>query len=583
MPGTVHVDSHSHVFNAEDLPIDGFLKRLSPVPRLLTGVVSVPLDRLAAWAAPGSGEAEHLLAFLRGAAGLEAVGALPERPAAELVTDAELDGLLLRHLGPVPAEARVESLGGVDDALATQLERLPPPDIIELEGWLREWGDPGLDSAGGQLEGLGDVAAWARSRAGSLRAAVKRYVAALRLITRHRYAIAAELARTYPDVALFTPALVDFTFTAGDRPSTMVPRQIAVHALVAKLSVVGGLPGAPDTRVHPFAPFCPYREVETSELKFWDVRTEPSSPYVPYADPADAGPEDHYHMGQTYDPARAKRLLAPGGDWHSAVLELDGVERSLDLVRHAVELGGFSGVKIYPPAGFAPLGNVIRFGERRGHQLDAALRALYAYCVAMDVPILTHASASNGFADGYDDLASPAGWELALEAFPELRVSFGHFGHLHGENVGHAGEASFGWPTRFVRLIDRFPNVYADVGNSKLAINESFRQQFVALLQVFLGPSGTTDEKFVKRRKRVMYGSDYWLNTLSPDHVGYHRVFNETIASNFDGAVHRWFMGENALRFLGIVDDEGRPASTNANRRRLRELYGAHPLPDWLE
>ncbi|MDT0353914.1 hypothetical protein [Pseudonocardia charpentierae] len=48
---------HSHIFNAEDLPTDGFIKRQSPLPALLTGVLSLPLDRLSAWAAPGSKEA----------------------------------------------------------------------------------------------------------------------------------------------------------------------------------------------------------------------------------------------------------------------------------------------------------------------------------------------------------------------------------------------------------------------------------------------------------------------------------------------------------------------------------------------
>jgi hypothetical protein len=42
MSGIV-VDCHSHVFNAEDIPIDGFLKRRVPVPSLLTGVFSGPL------------------------------------------------------------------------------------------------------------------------------------------------------------------------------------------------------------------------------------------------------------------------------------------------------------------------------------------------------------------------------------------------------------------------------------------------------------------------------------------------------------------------------------------------------------
>ncbi len=574
-----HVDAHSHVFNAEDLPIDGFIKRLSPAPRILTAVVSVPLDRLASWAAPGSGEVDALLAMLGGAL-REAPVTPPGSPADELLSDAELDGLLVRHLGPVPPPAN-EGPVNIDAAIATQLERLSVAEMLELESWLREWGDPEVDLGVGQLEGLTDVVAWAGTRAGALRRAVKRYVAALRLITHFRYEIVGELGRTYPDVRLYTPALVDFTYTARDRPSTLVPRQIAVHALVAKLSMVGGIPGAPDVRVHPFVGFCPYREVASSELAFWDVTSDPKCPYIPYANAVTADPEDRYQPGLRYEPGRARALAEPEGEWHAARLDIDHVERSLDLVRHAIELGGFAGVKIYPPAGFAPLGNALRFGERVGQRLDAALRALYAYCVALDVPILTHAAASNGFADGYDDLASPAGWELAFAEFPHLRVCFGHFGHLHGE-ADPVDAASFGWPSRFLRLIDNYPNVYADVGNSKLAIDDRFRARYVELLRAFLGPAGTTDATFVKRRKRVMYGSDWWMNTLSPDHASYHEVFNQTVSAAFDADVHRWFMGDNALRFLGIADDAGGPAEGNLNRQRLRAAYGPRRPPDWL-
>jgi hypothetical protein len=66
------VDCHSHVFNAEDLPIDGFLKRrLTPLPSLLAGVASLPLDRLTAWAAPGSREVERLRVLIAQLEGLE--------------------------------------------------------------------------------------------------------------------------------------------------------------------------------------------------------------------------------------------------------------------------------------------------------------------------------------------------------------------------------------------------------------------------------------------------------------------------------------------------------------------------------
>lgn len=89
------VDGHSHVFNAEDIPINGFLNRRLRTPALLTGVFSVPLDLVAAGRATGGVEAVRLLALIAARldgtpadGGLEAVGA--GEPEAAL-SGAELD------------------------------------------------------------------------------------------------------------------------------------------------------------------------------------------------------------------------------------------------------------------------------------------------------------------------------------------------------------------------------------------------------------------------------------------------------------------------------------------------------------
>jgi len=40
-------------------------------------------------------------------------------------------------------------------------------------------------------------------------------------------------------------------------------------------------------------------------------------------------------------------------------------------------------------------------------------------------------------------------------------------------------------------------------------------------------------------------------------------------------------MGRNALRFLGLLDDDSRPRAGVA-AARLRTFYGTAPLPAWL-
>jgi len=583
-PATI-VDIHSHVFNADDLPIDGFVKKLFSAPALVTGILSVPLDRLTQWRAPGD-ELLELLRLLGPGAELE--GAAPDVVVEDpLVTDAELEAQLAAEwqrfglLPEAPAPDGLESMAPppTDAQLEDALAAAPPAAVRELEAWLEDI-DPAFAAmpADDGLEIFGGVF----GKVAKLKQAVALFVTGLRLITRYRYQVAAALAETYPSVSLFVPALVDFAATTGDRPSADIRTQIAIHSLVARLSIAGALPGSPNTRIAPFVPFDPYREVAETALKLWDPDQGVRNTYVPFADPAGAGPADRYFRGIPFDPARARTLREPKVDeFGTPFLDLAGVTGAVDLVRHAIERGGFLGVKMYPPAGFLPLGNALRFGGTKGEQLDAALRALYAYCVALDVPILTHAAHSNGFDDSWNSFAGPDGWELVLAEFPSLRVCLGHFGHFHGVGVDGANPLVDGWPTRFVRLIDTYPHVYADVGNSKFPIAAEYRTAYLSLLESLLGGASPTEAQ-QKRRRRLLYGSDYWMNTLSPGHEGFLDSFRTSIGDRFGAGMRDAFMGGNALRFLGIHGEDDGPDFANRNRQRFVAFHGSQPLPAWL-
>jgi predicted TIM-barrel fold metal-dependent hydrolase len=590
MPPIV-VDCHSHVFNAEDIPIDGFLKRKLRAPSLLTGVFSGPLDLVAAGRAPGAEEAARLLVLIARRldgipddGGLEGVGgdSLPE-----VLSDAELDARLVQYLsverpappdGP-PEEGGLESIGDPEDAIAALLAEASPEQLAEIDEWLGGAPEP--------EEGLEGIFDEIRERAAALRDMARRFRDALQLITQPRHRVVARLAATYPEVRLFVPTLVDFDLTARDRPSTPVHEQVSLHSLVAKLSVVGGIPGRDDVRVHPFVAFCPYREVKSSELARWDASQGQANPYVPYADPLASDPRDVFSPALRFDPARARPLRAPTGPWASATLDLAGITRSLDLVRHAVELGGFTGVKLYPPSGFVPIGNVFRFGERVGAPLDAALRALYRYCEDTGVPILTHASHSNGFDKGYDDLAAPSGWEQVLREYGGLHLCFGHFGHLYGAAAGEQTPGPNSWPMRYLGLIDRHDHVYADVGCSRYAFDTKYRPRFDRFLRAVLGPADSADPVHEKRRRRLMFGSDYWMNTLDGDYTRALSEFSAGIERQFGAEALAHFRGGNALRWLGLTrerprqDDEIDTASMSY--RRLVAFYGDQALPEWLK
>lgn len=570
------VDVHTHVFNAEDLPIDGFVRQLSPAPGFVTAIVSKPLDALAQWRAPGGKEKGVLLRLLSDGGALEELEApheiaeeVTEDEVRELMRDACADrGLLPSAEGLESAEAEPIDL----ETLGRAIQRLPADERAELERWAAEQEALVEEGVEEDLELFDPIAGLARSIAGH----VKRYVGALRLMMRHRFKIVGRLATTYPDVQLYVPTLVDFTVPAADAPSTRVHEQIEIHSLLGKLSIIGGIPGAPQTRVHPFVAFDPYREVQETALRDWNLDTCGANPYRPY------NAEDPYHRELTYDPGRAPVLRPPEGPWATTALDLSQVRGALNLVRHAIELGGFVGVKLYPPAGFLPLGNVYRFVDGLGARLDAALRALYAYCEAMQVPILAHANDSNEFEEGYGRFAGPEGWELVLRQFPTLRICFGHFGHLTGVDAENPGEpAPDSWPWRFVELIDRYPNVYADVGNSRFPVDENYRKRFVSMLDAMLVREGSPEVQR-ERSRRIMYGSDWWMNTMSPKHKTYLKSFQDHFGDHFSQELLRDFMGKNALRYLGFNGPDDRPDFRNRNRRRLEAFYAEHETPPWL-
>jgi Amidohydrolase len=198
------------------------------------------------------------------------------------------------------------------------------------------------------------------------------------------------------------------------------------------------------------------------------------------------------------------------------------------------------------------------------------------------VPILTHASHSNGFEDGYDDLASPAGCEQALGEYSGLRLCFGHFGHLYGVQPGESTPRANSWPMRYLVLMDAHDHVYADVGCSRYAFDPAYRTSFDAFLLAILGPGDGADERQAKRRRRLMFGSDYWMNTLEPDHTHALDEFTTGIGGQFGAAALEEFRGKNALRWLGLTGENDEMDPQSKSYRRLVSFYGDRPLPDWL-
>jgi predicted TIM-barrel fold metal-dependent hydrolase len=348
------------------------------------------------------------------------------------------------------------------------------------------------------------------------RRVVTRTLETLYVAAHPRVAIAATAAQTFPTVSLFTPALVDYDAWSDDRPPTPLWQQVLIQEQIARLAVAGRL-GRADARLHPFVAYDPRRQAEGRAG----------------VGEADGG--------------------APAPD-----------STAMDLVRYATQSAGFLGVKLYPPVGFAPFDNVtLQPGLTLAPALDRALALLYEFCAAREVPILTHASASNEYALGFRQLVTPARWRPVLDRFPTLRLDLGHFG----------GELP-AWTDEAVAMIESYPNVYADLSNSPLVYDDAYAARLRAMLPGLLA-------RHPRLKRRLMYGSDWWLSALDPLADQAIERFGAVLGPVLTPDERADVMGRNALRFLGFLDDQNRPRS-GAAARRLRAFYGAAPRPSWL-
>ncbi|WP_405064997.1 amidohydrolase family protein [Kribbella sp. NBC_01510] len=231
------VDVHCHVFNADDLPVRGFVQRLHLNTPALGPLLATLIDRVVQGAAPGY---EEDMARIRR---LLATGG-------ETVADV---------LGPgiFGTAAALESVGGLESQTDVAFDDLLAQDPIFVRR---------LNSALATEEhrtGTGAGAAVASAEGWTDRLAdARRAVRWAKLFGLSRFDLAAELVRnSSAQVDLFCPLLVDLGTGLGDRPKTTLRQQVELFEGISRLSMAGRLPGVENARLHPFIGFDPRRQV----------------------------------------------------------------------------------------------------------------------------------------------------------------------------------------------------------------------------------------------------------------------------------------------------------------------------------
>ncbi len=266
-------------------------------------------------------------------------------------------------------------------------------------------------------------------------------------------------------------------------------------------------------------------------------------------------------------------------------------ESSFDFVKDAVSNHGFIGVKVYPPMGFAPLGNAgfpDTFWDgsplptslprsQLGLRLDNALSTLYSWCLANGVPIMAHTSRSNGPSLKFEELTYAQYWDYALSVFPGLRVDLGHFGVY---DLAHKTQ-----PKLLSDLMETANGqfLYADSAYfAEILSNQPELEAYLAARMRYSSNNGAYHGP-AALAQRLMYGTDWEMVVLEGTASDQYLQRFEAMYSRFDrdpslganGKLSDRFFGINAAIFLGL--GTGQP-----NRQRLDHYYGLGSKPAWM-
>jgi predicted TIM-barrel fold metal-dependent hydrolase len=565
------IDAHCHVFNAADLPIEGFARKIM-VPR--SAQTSELVARFADY--PGALEAlVHAIAVQvkRAAPDMQAeIDSIDEfeRDPQRKPTSAWRQEQDRKHLRSafrliwfnwdVFSDRLLSLTEGI--ALEVAIEQIK---LFLYQQIHEEFGKPDLTAEDREVLGgltpfqVDAMADELYSRDDLL----GRYIRWALLYTRHRYELTEELDQLHGKVGqksrlvLMTPAIVDFSKWLEDEDQLSIEQQVDVMARVACRR--------DGPRVHGFVGFDPLRQA-------------------------------------LYDHHQRK-----GGDKDPMAVVRRAIEVHQILVGNSTKTtGGFIGVKLYPPMGFQAIGNKHlpddRFnepaylrspdtglGSQIGSKLDAALAKLYMWCSANNAPIMAHTSHSFGPSSDYEDRADPTFWANVLkpDAFPRLRINLAHFGHFN-KAVQYARPVNYVdkcWEWTIGKIITGSTEAYAyaDISSLGEILKTGPSRKIVECMKAF-------KEHFPNSDERLLYGTDW---SMIAQEERFPRLFSSKPfpdvmifflrAVGYNDSQIEGIMFRNAARFLGLSKGEHEKFGENSTRARLEKFYAAHNLStDWM-
>jgi predicted TIM-barrel fold metal-dependent hydrolase len=519
------IDAHTHIFNAEDLPIYGFVKKvlgtemkLSKSKLSFLKPLMFSLDKLIQLAAKDGSREGDKLAKILGDDSEMALAKNIELKALDEESDEEIRSVLIPIL-----EERIKT---DSDTYAEVAEEMSEPGENKSKSKKSLWG---------RLKTL-----YLNTLFGRILGLVNRY-------RTWRYKNAARLIKTFEDSSpgakdgngmdLFVVALVDLDYWVNDHSRSTIPEQIDVTTKINRLY---------DGRLLPFVAFDPFRNiVEKGKPLEW-VQTAIL---------------EHGFIGVKMYPPMGFRPLGNS--------EFDG--KADKWPEHMVNTDKMK-VPKYFKGSEALIRNQVPSVDKLGSRLDTQLRALYKWCEDNHVPIMVHSNDSNGSFPKYEKRAAPEYWAPVLEEFPDLRLNLGHFGGWDDVAANASTDRKPGvsdWSGEIVGMMtDKHPNLYADFSNFHAIHDSNKREDIVAGIRKLFGKNNGV------LKSRLLYGSDWFMSTARKGNDKYFSDANEFLNESFE-AERAAILGGNAVNFLGLRDDEG-------TADRLRTYYGDNP-PAWMQ
>lgn len=189
------------------------------------------------------------------------------------------------------------------------------------------------------------------------------------------------------------------------------------------------------------------------------------------------------------------------------------------LVFDTAQRPEFVGIKIYPPNGFRPIGNIanpiaVTHGPKPA-ALDRVLSKFWHECEERGIVVMSHTGESWGANDQANDASDPSGWAAMLAdsvGHAPPKVNLGHFG---------GDESSNDWTQRFSAQMKGAtgPYIYGDIAywsnlrcettGAATCSNAVSRLKSVLTLTDAMVP------------QRIMYGSDWLMLAQEPNWAMY--------------------------------------------------------------